>query len=76
MVTIHNYYKEKPGVKHGDVYLKAGLFGAFLAFVLLGGIKLLIYLIKLLIEYWVWAIGVIGCVFLARHFLIRKKVRV
>ena len=74
-MRFYNYYKERPGVKHGDVYFRCALLGAFIAFFFIGGFKLIIYLIKLAIEYWVWVIGLMACAFLARHFLLKKKMR-
>ncbi len=72
-MRIHNYYKEKPGVKHGEFYLKVIILGCVLAFMLIFGIKTFIWLVKLLIEYWIWAVGIIACAFLARHFIVKRR---
>lgn len=72
-MQIYDNSPEAPGKGNAELYFKFSLLGAFLAVILIGSGKLLIYLFGVIIKYWIWVIGIlIGC-FLIRHFLFNKK---
>ena len=72
-MRIWNYNKERPDKKRQDIYLKFGLFGLFAALFLIGGVKVFIFGVNLLIKYWLWAIIGFAVLLLIRHFFFRRK---
>ena len=72
-MQVHGYNKEKDGNDNLSFYLKGLLIGAFLAGLLIGGIKLLSYIIKLVIKNCIWVIGILGVAFLIKHFFFRNR---
>jgi hypothetical protein len=74
MVRIHLHNKEKKERRFIDAYGMALFFGALLAVFLIIGTKGLIFLIKVLIEYWLWVLLVmVGIVFIKRYLLRKIK---
>jgi hypothetical protein len=72
-MQIWNYNKEKKDTHRADVYLKFGLFGAFVAFMFIGGAKLLAWLLRFIVKHWIWVIVLLAAAFLIRHFFIRRR---
>lgn len=68
-----NYNPERKEKGKEDIYLKAIIFGVILAIAFIGGGKILIFLVSLLIKYWTWVLGILIGLFLLRHFLSKKK---
>ncbi len=60
MVSVHGYNKEKKPKGFSDVYLMAIFFAAFVAGVAIAGGKTLIFLIKFVIQNWIWVLVGIG----------------
>jgi hypothetical protein len=71
-MRFHLRGKEK-NVGYSDVYLKAGLIGAFVAGAFIGGGKVIKFIIKLLIEYWLWALACIAFLIILRRFIFKRK---
>ena len=72
-MRINNYYPEKKDKSRRSLYLRSLLIGVGLAilFIVLGkGIK---SLIKLMIEYWAWAIAIVGVLFFIKKFFFKRK---
>ncbi|KKM99402.1 hypothetical protein LCGC14_1148340 [marine sediment metagenome] len=72
-MRIYPYNKEKKDKSRKSFYLKSLLIGVGLAilFIVLGkGIK---SLIKLMIEYWAWAIAIVGVLFFIKKFFFKRK---
>ncbi len=73
MVRVHGYNKEKKRKGFSDVYLMAIIFAAFAAFVFVGGLKVLIFVIGFVIRNWVWVLVGIAAVVVIVKFLSRGK---
>ncbi len=72
-MRIYPYNKEKKDKSRKNLYIKSFLIGVGLAilFIVLGkGTK---SLIKLMIEYWAWAIAIVGALFFVKKFLFKGK---
>jgi cobalamin biosynthesis protein CobD/CbiB len=72
-MQIYNYNKEKKDSHRADVYLKFGLFGAFVALMFIGGAKLLAWLLKFVVTHWIWVIVILAAAFLFRHFFLKRR---
>ncbi len=72
MVSIHGYNKEKKHKGFSDVYLAAILFAVFAAFVFVGGLKFLIFLISFVVKNWVWVLVGIAAIVVVIKFVIPK----
>lgn len=67
-----NYNKEEKEKSKFDIYVKAILFGILGAFGLIFGGLALKFIIKYLIEYWVWVIVIVVVLFLAKKFFFKS----
>jgi len=73
-MRFYNYNAEKKDNKPYEIYFKFGLFGLFLAAIMIGGLKLLSFLFKIMLKYWIWVIVLIAAAFLIKYFFFRKRV--
>ena len=68
-------YVERKDKTHSSLYLGAVGIAMVAAYSLIFGFKLLIYMGKLIIENWVWAIGIVIGFFILKKIMINKKRR-
>ncbi len=72
-MRIHGYNAEKKNKLHSDTYIMAAIFGGCAAFILIFGVKSLIFLINIILKYWLWVLVVILVIlFVKRYFLGRR----
>jgi len=68
-----NYNPEKKEKGSSQIYIKVIFFAMLLAFGLIGGGIALKFIIKLIIKYWVWCLGIIGSLLFVKNVLLKRK---
>ena len=66
-------YKESKEDTHKLYYLAAAGLATLIAFTIIFGSKLLFYLGRVIIEHWVWAIGIIIGSIILKKVLFKKR---
>ena len=77
-MRIYNYNKERKIKSKSNIYIKFIIFGIIVAIVFIGGLKVLVaiikFLIKALAKYWIWFIvGFFIFIFLIRFLKNRRR---
>ncbi len=73
MVSVHGYNKEKKRKGFSDIYFMAIIFAAIAAFVFVGGLKILMFVIGFVVRNWVWVLVGIAAVVVIVKFLSRGR---
>ncbi len=72
-MRVHAYNPEAPRKKRADFYMGAFIGGIFIALALIVLTKGARFLFALIIEYWIWAVGILAGLILIRIFLRRRR---